>query len=415
MQEWKTLQFNLIGNTQMHIEDIIETSLRVGVKFNSWEQKLMESLMNQLPTPGIFISLFPGSPLTEKQAKISIKILKRHLPQLSQLTGTDFTPALENPTYRHGIRTINYNKKIAIVKNDFDQKVIRVEFPFDESLLEKIRKGRSRFNLAHWDRDKKAWFFSLDETSIQFLMPFVDDHEFFCDEEFENYAQQIKKIQQESDIHIPMLVKKEGRYELANVSKYVPQISSTDLIGSLFEARKLGILVWDDTIEKELESSGTDPLVITLLKNQPENKISINKEDYNLESLKQIIKHLTPCLFVIPGGSEFEKVRHSLELLNSIGIENSNISVLFRLPNETDAEFNKFVKDNSLNSPLSESTQAVMVSGKIPKTIIESKISFNSLVNYGFYNVHYTIRDYVISHPNVIHITASNQKDLGFL
>lgn len=384
----------------MYIEDILQISLQQGLKFNSWEQSLIASFYSQISN---------GSALTEKQSKLAVKTLKKYLDQLNQICGYDFTSSIETPIYRHGIRTVNNKKNISITKNSENEKVIRVEFPFNEKLLENIRRDRPNLNFAAWNRDEKSWFFSLDEASILFLIDFIEIHSFECDEEFSNYVRQIKKIQSEYQKYVPKLVKNQKVFELANVSAYTPKINESDLIKSLFEARKLGILEWDESIKEDLEKLSIPEEIKVFLKTSPGKTVLFNKTD-NLDSLKIILKHLSPCLFIIPGGSEFEKCQFSLELLKSIGISNSEISVLFRLPNETHADFNKFVKDNALNSPISSNTRAVFISGKIPKTVLESKISFKSLINYGFYNVHYTIRDYVNRQPNVIHVLNSNQQ-----
>lgn len=390
----------------MYIEDIIHTAIKIGVKFNSWDTSLMTSFDNQLAS---------GNGLTEKQANIAVRTLKRYLVQINQLIGHDFTSNIENPNYRYGIRVINNNKKISIVQNSEGKKLIKVEFPFDDKLLEKIRKEKSKLNHGIWSKDDKAWFFSLDETSIQFLMLLVDENNFIPDDEFVNYAAQVKQIQSDFFKYIPMVVKNEEKFELANVSQYTPKISGQNLVESLLEARKAGIVVWSEDIEKELEESTIDNFVKKFLKNSPDEKLILNKHEDSTTSIKNIIKHLTPCLFIIPGGSELEKLKSSVDLLNSVGIENSKMSVLFRLPNDTNADFNKFVKEQALNSPISEKTEIVFISAKIPKTIFESKISFNLIVNYGFYNVHYTIRDFIRWHHNVIHVLDSDQRALAFL
>lgn len=124
---------------------------------------------------------------------------------------------------------------------------------------------------------------------------------------------------------------------------------------------------------------------------------------------------MSPVLFVIPGGTELEKVSKSVDFLNSIGIANDQISVLFRVLTDKGAEFNNFVRSNRLNSPLTNNTRAVFVSSKIRKSIIESKIYFNCIVNFNFYDIHYQLRDYVRWHHDVIHILAKKtQKESDF-
>jgi hypothetical protein len=107
-------------------------------------------------------------------------------------------------------------------------------------------------------------------------------------------------------------------------------------------------------------------------------------------------------VFILPGGSELSKLLTVLELLNHLKIPKDEISVMFRLPNETDKNFNDFVKDEELNSPLSEKTKFVIISNKLPKPLIKSDIKFNLVVNLGFGNVHYTLKNFVEKHENLI-------------
>lgn len=385
----------------MYIEDIIQAAVSHIKCLNSWEDSMMTSFSLQI---------YNGSALTEKQAKLAVKILTRNLSKLNSAFGFDITGYIEKSTFRLGIRTItvNNNKKISIIEDLYNQKVIKVEFPFDEKLLDKIRKQRIKLKFPMWKKEEKAWHFSLDADSLAFLTTFAEEENFSCDDEFTEYSRQVKKIQKEIQIYHPMLVKNENKFELINVSRYTPQITEDNLIDCLFQARKLGINVWDDAVEEELSASTVPSRVKEFLKLSATESLKLNMSNEDLTALKEIIPRLFPCLFILPGGSEKETTQLSVDFLKSIGVSNSEISVLFRMPNSTHADFNQYIRDNELNSPISEKTRAVLITGKIPKTILESKIYFHSLVNYSFHNVHYTIREYVTGHPNVIHLTRYN-------
>jgi hypothetical protein len=205
-----------------------------------------------------------------------------------------------------------------------------------------------------------------------------------------------------------MIVKNGEKMELVNAPKQIPLISGKNLIEYLIEARKVGIYTWDDNIEQELNSLDIDKFIKQFLKNPPEIMTTLGLEINDINPLPIILKYLTPILFIIPSGIEEQKLTSSLTWLKEAGIENHEISTLFRLPSNTGARFNKYIQENKLNSPISEITKAVFISGKIPKTIFESKIAFNLIVNHSIYNVHYTIRDFVKWHHNVI-IVDSNR------
>ena len=56
----------------------------------------------------------------------------------------------------------------------------------------------------------------------------------------------------------------------------------------------------------------------------------------------------------------------------------------------------------------------MFVSGKLPKPLIESGIRFNSVVNVGFNNAHYTLKEYAKNHQNVVYFELEKQQGLDF-
>jgi hypothetical protein len=183
----------------------------------------------------------------------------------------------------------------------------------------------------------------------------------------------------------------------------------------LFIARKLGIHTWDESVSSYLAEQQVNNSIMAFLDTPPQDPFQLNLEENSINDIKEIVRNLSPAIFIIPGGSELEKTKLSIDLLNSIGVVNSEISILFRLPKETGEIFNTFVKDLSLNNPVNNNTKAVIISSKIPKTIIDPSIKFNCIVNFNFYSVHYTIREFVKHHENVIHIMEKKpQRDINF-
>ena len=101
------------------------------------------------------------------------------------------------------------------------------------------------------------------------------------------------------------------------------------------------------------------------------NVIKTQKENFNKEEI------LLPAEEKAKRKSEIEKLEKSLDFLKANEITNEEISVLFRLPTETGEKFNNFVREEKLNSSISEKTKAVFISSKVPKTILDKKIKFN--------------------------------------
>ena len=394
----------------MYIEDlIIALAISRNVSMNPYDSKLIYSFHDQISR---------GSGFTEKQELLSVKILKRQAAKLNSIFGKDILPFLENPGFRLTRRLVSSFKRISILTHPNFGKTIRVEFPFNESLLGRIREEKSQLNMAQWDAEQKSWIFSLDERSLTFLGRVAIEENFKVDEEFENYQNQIREIEGAIEQYIPMLSFNDKNLKFLNISEKIAQPVNSNIIENLFMARKLGIFTWDENIEETDEWKSADLSVKRFLQTDPGEVISVNLEETSIFSLKDIVKYMSPTLFVIPGGSEIEKLEKSLDFLKANEITNEEISVLFRLPTETGEKFNNFVREEKLNSSISEKTKAVFISSKVPKTILDKKIKFNCVVNFNFYNIHYSIKNLLSWHHNVIHMLENNKTrtlDLGIM
>ena len=389
----------------MTIEDLI-ILLATRTQMNPFDSKTVWSFYDQIAR---------GLGFTEKQSMLALKILQRHAVKLTAILSKDIEPFLANPTFKLTRRTLNSTKKISVVAHQEFIKALKVEFPYNENLVERIRKERINLVHAAWDADEKAWIFALNERSIQFLVPFMTNDEFASDEEFAGYVQQVLKIQEHLEDYIPTISYDGKTVKFVNVSDNLPQPQTDNVLDAMFLARKFGIHTWDEGIDQYLADNNIEKTVIDFLNENPGSNFTVNLEENSISSISQIVKYMTPCMFVIPGGMEMEKLNASVDFLKSLGISPEEMSVMFRLPKESGEKFNIFVKDEKLNNPISDQTRVVFISAKIPKTVIESKIKFNCVVNFSLHSVHYTIRDFVKNHHNVIHVLDKKpQRNLNF-
>lgn len=390
----------------MFIEDLIQKLAYSSINLNLFDKKFVLSLYNQLNS-GIFF--------TEKQARLAVTVLKKYKIKLSIELNQDILSFLENPQYRHAFRQINLYKTIEIISYKNSKRAIKVSFPYDENLISKFKKEKSNFHQAFWDPDEKSWIFELHEKNLLFLSSLVKEFNFIGDDEFMTYVEQIDKITNNVENYIPMVIKDDEYYVLKNVHSTIQGILGDTLIPSLFEARKKGIFTWSDEIETELENSNEYIIVKRFLKSYNTKEFTINLEETPLQHISSIVNNLFPCFVIVPGGSELEILKKNYEFFTSIGVENSNMSVLFRLSNKTDKEFNDYVRDQHLNNPIDDNSKVIYISNNIPKTFFESRININSVLNYSLYTPHYKLRDFIVNQHNVINILEiAQQRRLNF-
>jgi hypothetical protein len=391
----------------MYIEDLIDALVRLYPSpTEPTDLKILTSLRTQITF---------GQNLTEKQANLAVNLLKKHREKISNYVGLDIKKFLDNPVYKHPFRVVNLSRDMRIVTDSDNIKLIKVSFPYDEIILEKIKALKISLFKTTWEPEERCWYFSSEEKSIDFLQSIAEEFNFTTDEEFKILAHQTKHIKENLEKYVPMAIYEQGKIKHINISQFSPQNTSTDFIESIFFTKMAGILTWDDHIENEISNLPCSDTIKKIIKSDPGVHSEINLELTPLAELSLIMKYLFPCIVIIPSENETASVTKNVEFFNSIGIDNSNMSVLFRLPTETDKNFNDYVKNNGLNSPISNNTKVVFISTKIPKTILGNKLEFNSVLNYNYYNAHYKIRDFLKNKVNVINILdRGSQRRLNF-
>ena len=135
----------------MYIEDLL-SGLMYSVKTNRYDSTLVQSFYEQIN--------YKNLGFTEKQSAIMLKMLRTYKQQINAHVGKDITPWLDNPKFKFSIRTISMVKHIS---THISEKIIKVKFPYEEKLVNEIKKVRTEFLRAEWQADDKLWIFSLED------------------------------------------------------------------------------------------------------------------------------------------------------------------------------------------------------------------------------------------------------------
>jgi hypothetical protein len=408
----------------MYIEEIIDklvgvsswiTSFSAPTFMNSYDLKMIESFDQQINR---------SLALTEKQADMALRILKRYETQISSQLKTNVALFLTTPQFKFGKRVINQEKTVKISKDlKRDHKVIRVSFPYDEKLVECIKEYKKISNAltmqqfapsanqsVEWDITERTWNFYLYEEHVDWLWQNLSNKNFVFDQDLQNFVSEIEQIKNSMGNYIPMVISEGENFKFVNTHQSIPQPTSNDLLEVLFFAKKYGIYCWDEKIDNALNNNSTSDFTKQVLranlgKELPKNDVKITSDD-----LLDTIKYSKHCLFVIPGGSEQQTLEHCFNFLKEAGYNNEDMTVLFRLDSSAGAICNEFVKNNHLNNPISEKIKIFFVSGKIPKPLIGSTITFDTIFNLGNNSVHYTVRNLIKNHHCVINYNTSYEK-----
>lgn len=393
----------------MYIEDLVERLVGYGkylfepniIQGTGWEYNFVTSVANQISN---------GNALTEKQATMAVRILKKYKKELESYFNRSID--LDNPIYRNPFRQIREERSIRIEEVNGSKQIV-VRFPYDQELIKQfqnfinnsewksIRWGQVlKEQVAVWNHDIRAWVFSLKEKNILWLDNNVVRLGFSADETFKEYVKEITSILDNIYDHAPCVTKEDGQYKYSNASNKLKPLSSDNVLQVLFEAKNAGITAWTDDVEIDLNQVSDSVVTSAFLSTT--KSLFVDNETYDISHFEDIIKYAGPVLIIIPGGSETQHTMTWHKAIQSWGINSSEMSVLFRMPNESHGTFNQYVKENSLNNEVNENTKVVFVSTKIPKPLIKSGIKFNTVLNLGYYrDLHFSMSVLLNSTTNV--------------
>lgn len=334
---------------------------------------------------GLLVTNNRGYGFTKNQKQYAVHLVKQYILELNTELKMDITPLLENPTLRLPTRELaSVNKSINIEKHPVWGQALVVNFPYDASIVLSIKTSKTS-DPRVWDNDRKCWLFSLTENHISLANHLVSRHQFVATDAVTNLIAQTTPVLANTADHIPMITVCDGVPAYRNVANTVPSLNASNAIAAAFAARASGVIAWDSKFSLEIETTHSGKLVKDFLKTADlATPYIVKAADHAFDEVCQILDYCYPVMVLIPGGSELAKTRLCVESLQRLGVNPHEMSVLFRLPSNTDREFNQYVKDTGLNSPISETTRVVFISGKLPKPVLASGIKFNSVVNMGW-------------------------------
>lgn len=363
------------------------------------ELQMLDSLCEQLDR---------GNNLTEKQAIVALRLLRKCKDELRpEIPKID--DILENPTWKNPFRVLSTAKRFGIDRREKSpgvyEKYVYVEFPYNNEIVETFRKRNSTVHDLHrgtWNSDTKKWEFSLSETSILWLGDYLNDCGFSTDEEFADLYSSADQVRNNIEHYLPMVTHTDNKFNIVNLPFEIESFEPTNLTEALFLARNYGVTCWDDSVEPFIHE--VNPFTRKILESNIKNRPWFNSEEIGIsEFATDLLTFSDKILIVIPGGSELQLTRKWVNFANSLGIKNSEMSVMFRLPNNQ-ADFNQYVKDEELNNPVDDSIKIVFVNTKITKPVVKSNIKFDVVINLGYYNyMHYTMETLVENAPILVY------------
>lgn len=398
-------------NMKLYIEDLIS---RLG---NSGKYMFAKPIslwtMDAAVVESLAANPSAGKGFTEKQRALVLRLCTKYQYQLTTELGPEVALTLENPEFKFPLAQPTPQEKSIKVQGH----QILVKFPFSEEIVTKIRKFKSDNNVrvVNWDGDEKVWKFALEESNILWITNNLLSNGFSADHEFLEFSGQITEILKNMEKYIPTVTHENGQYLFKNTHRTVPQPKTTNLAETMLLAKHYGISVWDETMENLIKNANFSPVLTSFLTELVSNRPEFDVEENSIDQFTDLFKYNVPALIIIPGYGEFFTLKTWTAWLKSQGFAEKEISVLFRLDNDTGSMFNDLVRQNNLNNPIDENTKIVFISQRLPKPLIKSGIDFKLIVNLGSLSgVHYSISTFLDGRPDVIRYTDKTKSGYQF-
>lgn len=339
------------------IEDLLE--LLAGLHKSKSDFKIETS--DGTIVTSIARQVFRGTALTDRQqALMKIKLQAYKQQFLDQ--GYEFDFAIEG--LRQPLRTIDRSKYIRLEDN-----WIKIRFPFSKSLIQTINELPKRHDEYKHAKGSHEHYFTANESNIYRILNSFKNKEFEIDNTLLEYYDKCNKIIEDKN-NLVSYIDDNG---LHNVSDKIVEKLENDL-GSFSENkikyidryRRYGInevrsaIFPSDTIQKIIARKSVEFYC-------PEKEYALNDVLLGLYNLDRF-----PLLVNVQQGQELDQVYAVYDFFRTL-LPAQQQSVMFRLDNENNKDFNRFVKDKKLNNWVDKSTKIVYINNKLTKVLIKSE------------------------------------------
>ena len=367
-----------------NIEDCLEilVGLKLDYKFelNSSDRNILSSIGRQV---------FRKIPLTDRQFNLVSSKLLSYKDQFDKAGIINFELALKD--LRMPLREIDRSKYITIVDSikvyaqpegqdsyKADWKWIKIRFPFSKKDIVKIEEIviDHRKEYEH-QRGSHEHYFRLTENTAFLVVEKFKDKAFVIDKEIIEIYDEVFKIKQNVEEHIPC-IKDNILYNISENLLKVINEQTDDLTQVVDRHRRFGIENLNQMPGESLKN---------LIAYRTDKSLQVQPSLNTIDDLFLSIYNLNrfPLIVLLEESNAEEQL---YEFYNSVKnlISNQEQSVLFRQEGQT--EFNKFVKTKHLNNWVDKSTKIVYAStNKLPKVLLTAdwspiaSITYNSGMN----------------------------------
>ena len=362
------------------IEDCLELAMGLtraeSFDIDSSDYTIMNSIARQV---------FKGTALTDRQYALMTEKLTKYKDQFNAHDG-DFDLAVES--LRKPLRHIDRSQYICVVDHlemtgrdrvyeSYKQhwQWIKIRFPFSKKNIVGIEQcSRGLGQYYYHEKGSHEHYFRFHELTAYRLVKEFKDRNFKIDQTVLDYAARVEQIIENETDYLPGVY----NYELCNVHNSLKDYckdtfgkpDKNNLVLYKDRSKMLGIKHFDSN-ELEEKMQQISPLTKKII-NRSEYNVQIDPREYNIDKITFSLYELKrfPLLVILDEEKALDQLTQVHQHFRNI-VETH--SVLFRMENHKDPEFNQYIKRNELNYPLDNNPEIVYISkDKLPKPLLKS-------------------------------------------
>lgn len=254
-----------------------------------------------------------------------------------------------------------------------DKEYIVIRFPFTKKIIDRIEDLRNIGRDKSYFKEKHKHYFPINEKYVGKIVDIASrfDNKFEIADDVIEYYTRLKAFDNDKQKYVPGIYnnKIEGLPDIA-VKMLTDQLGQPDEnnLHLYFDRKKLyGLHYFENTEFKSISH------LSNLIMQRTTNSVTVNTKSFTLNELFFSILELKrfPLLVLI---------NHSMPLADLVSIHQVTKNfvtddeqvALCRTSNETNPEFNDYIRNNNLNNPLDKNTKVVYImNNKLPKTIFK--------------------------------------------
>ena len=337
-------------------------------------------------------------PWTEKQAKLAVVILKRYLTKF-QKHKMDIKPLLDKPVYDEPFRIIDFDKSIEKYKDEEEESLIDIKFPYSKKIVTLIRTLKNKkclpISYTKYNGESKVWTFKQTDITTYYLTLIAVRYDFkFVDPTLLDDYYEVKK--EKRDYKNPSARLIAGEIILDNAPESMLDYWNKNLkdkkpLLQLDALKNLGIKTTNINVEAETYTAKK-------IAEQNHQKLWIDKKEYSRDEIVAGLKELDcfPILMPVTGDINSKEdvdefwawiktfERNGIDILKELSwgfdLKEPNEDTLggfTLLQKSTQDQKDKMFELHQMSKQfkfIDQTTKVIFVRNRIPRSLIKSKI-----------------------------------------